>query len=172
MDVSAAFLDRSCYYLESAYLPKIERCLERLNDEQIWWRPNEQSNSFGNLVLHLAGNLRQYIVSGVGGAPDIRERDREFAARGGVTRDELIATLRAVVREAVVVLRDLSPDVLGEVREIQGKDQVVFNAIYHVVEHFSMHTGQIAYVTKLLTAEDLGFYEFLGGTFRLTYGSE
>ena len=150
-------------FLVEEYLPKIERCLERLTDEQIWWRPNEESNSIGNLVLHLCGNARQWIVSGVGGAPDRRERDAEFAQREAVPRDDLLTLLRTTLRDVDEVLKTLAPETLLERHTIQGSDVDALEAIFHVTEHFSMHTGQIIMLTKMLTSSDLRFYGFEGG---------
>jgi uncharacterized damage-inducible protein DinB len=158
------FISCAREFLVEEYLPKIERCLERLTDEQIWWRPNEESNSIGNLVLHLCGNARQWIVSGVGGAVDHRERDAEFAQREAVARAELLTLLRTTLADVDGVLKSLPPDTLVERRTIQGSDVDVLEAIFHVTEHFSMHAGQIFLLTKLLTATDLRFYDFEAGT--------
>src|SRR5690606_20082223 len=97
MDLEREFVTTSRAYLTDEYGPKIRRCLALLDDEQIWWRPNEQVNSIGNLVLHLCGNIRQYVVSGVGGEDDVRRRDDEFAARGGQTRDDLDTLLSTTI---------------------------------------------------------------------------
>jgi uncharacterized damage-inducible protein DinB len=140
---------------------RIESCLGKLNAEQVWARGSENENAIGNLVLHLCGNVRQWIISGVGGAPDGRQRDREFAARGGVEVSELTERLRATVEEAVAVLERVSAERLIEALVIQGYAVTGMGAIYHVVEHFSGHTGQIIFATKMLTAEDLGFYRHL-----------
>ena len=160
--VSKAFVDRALEYLSGHYLPKIERCLGKLTDEQIWWRANEESNSIGNLVLHLCGNARQWIVSGVGSRPDTRVRDAEFAQREIISRDELLTLLRSTLDEVETVLRAVDPTVLLDRRQIQGHDVDILEAIFHVTEHFSMHTGQIILLTKLLTASDLHFYDFEG----------
>ena len=157
--VSSAFLKRSAHYLADDYLPKIARCVEGLNEQDIWWRPNESSNSVGNLILHLTGNLRQWIVSGVGGAADIRERQKEFDEQGPIPEDQLMIGLRTVVDHAQSVLLNLDSEKLFDEREIQGTTLSVLDAIYHAVEHFSMHTGQIIYLTKLRKGEDLAFYE-------------
>lgn len=157
------FISCAREFLVEEYLPKIERCLERLSDEQIWWRPNEESNSIGNLVLHLCGNARQWIVSGVGGAADGRDRDAEFARREAVPRDELFALLRTTLADIDNVLKTLTPETLLEQRTIQGSDVDVLEAIFHVTEHFSMHTGQIIMLTKMLTSSDLRFYGFEDG---------
>lgn len=156
-----AFLDHSRQFLLRDFLPKIAACANKLSDDDIWWRPNDTSNSIGNLLLHLSGNVRQWIVSGVGGAPDARDRPREFAERTEIPGAELMAALTATVQEAERVLATISPDALLEVRHIQGKDVTILEAVYHVVEHFSMHTGQITFITKLRTGQDLGFYRHL-----------
>jgi uncharacterized damage-inducible protein DinB len=161
--VPKAFVDRALEYLLDHYLPKIERCLEKLTDEQIWWRANEESNSIGNLVLHLCGNARQWIISGVGGQPDARVRDAEFQQREVISRDELLTLLRSTLAEIETTLRTLDPALLLERRTIQGHDVDILEAIFHVTEHFSMHTGQIIMLTKMLTASDLRFYGFEDG---------
>ena len=158
--VSRAFIRCAGDFLLTDYLPKIEHCLEKLSDEQIWWRANEESNSIGNLILHLCGNVRQWILSGIGPAPDKRDRDSEFAQREVITRDELRNLLRSTLTDVGTVLRTLDPDVLLERRKIQGNDVEILEAIFHVTEHFSMHTGQIIMLTKMFTASDLRFYEF------------
>jgi uncharacterized damage-inducible protein DinB len=158
--VSSAFIGCSLDFLLDDYLPKIERCLEKLTDEQIWWRANEESNSIGNLILHLCGNARQWIISGVGSRPDTRVRDAEFEQREVISRDELLTLLRSTLTEVETVLRSLDPSLLLERRKIQGHDVDILQAVFHVTEHFSMHTGQIILLTKLLTATDLRFYDF------------
>jgi len=158
--VSRAFLDRAVDFLLSDYQPKIERCLERLTDEQIWWRANEESNSIGNLILHLCGNARQWIVTGLGAEPDARNRDAEFEQRDLIPRDELLALLRSTLADVERTLRRFDPTMVLELRTIQGNDVEILEAVFHVTEHFSMHTGQIILLTKLLTASDLHFYDF------------
>src|SRR5436305_14288689 len=114
------FITRSRYHLSQDFLPKIERCLELLNDEQIWWRANPQSNSIGNLILHLSGNVRQWIVSGLGGAVDSRNRDNEFAQRDVISRDELIANLKQTLDDADAALAEFDVDKLHNRLAIQG----------------------------------------------------
>jgi len=166
-DIGKAFIARSRYHLAEDFLPKIERCLEKLSDEQVWWRANEQSNSIGNLVLHLCGNARQWIVCGVGDGTDGRDRDAEFAQREIVPRDNLLSLLRRTISDVDSTLARYEPERLLEMRKIQGTEGSALDAILHVVEHFAMHTGQIILLTKLLTATDLHFYEFEGDTPRL-----
>jgi uncharacterized damage-inducible protein DinB len=151
------FLSSSRDLLAKHSLPRIVRCLQRLSEEEIWWRPNPASNSAGNLVLHLCGNVRQWIISGLGGAEDRRERDREFAERGPILREALVTQLRRTVRDACRVLAKLSDDSLSRKYEIQGYRATGLDAVFHVAEHFGYHTGQIIYITKLKRAQDLKF---------------
>jgi uncharacterized damage-inducible protein DinB len=162
-DAAQEFITKARSYLSEDFLPKIERCLEQLNDDEVWWRANPESNSIGNLLLHLAGNVKQWIVSGVGGAADARVRQLEFDQRDVVPRAELLGRLRQTLSEADEALAGLDPARVLEPRRIQGSDVTVLEAVFHVVEHFSMHTGQIILQTKLLKGADLNFYDFSGG---------
>lgn len=157
--IASAFINQSRHYLRGDYLPKIERALTQLTDDAVWWRPNEASNSIGNLLLHLSGNIRQWIVSGIGGADDTRQRQQEFDARQPLPKAELLAHLRATLAEVDTVLSGLTDSDLVQPRRIQGTQMTVMAAIYHVVEHFSMHTGQILWITKLHTSTDLSLYD-------------
>jgi len=157
-DTAKNFIDESRDYLNAEYLPRIEQVLEQLSDEDIWWRAGEDSNSIGNLLLHLEGNVRQWIIGGVGNISIERDRQREFDERKTISRTELLERLRKTLKEADEVLANLDPASLTERREIQGRDVMVLRAIYHVVEHFSMHAGQIFMLTKMRTGKDLKFY--------------
>ena len=163
MDTGLAFIDRSRAYLTKDYLPKIRLAVEALSADDIWWRSNDSSNSVGNLILHLAGNVRQWVVSGIGMAPDLRQRQEEFDAREGFSGDELLAHLEGALEEVDGALSNLSGAELDERRVIQGIDLSVLDALYHVVEHFSTHTGQIIYISKLRSGRDLGFWEVKDG---------
>ena len=158
-DIAQAFIDQSRRFLFKEYLRKIECCLDELSEEDLWWRPNETSNSVGNLLLHLAGNVRQWIVHGVGGAHDVRQRQQEFDERNPLPAEALLLGLREALEEVDRVLADLDPADLSQRRLIQGMDVTALEAIYHVVEHFSTHVGQIVYLTKLRTGRNLQFYE-------------
>jgi uncharacterized damage-inducible protein DinB len=140
---------------------RIETCVAKLSPEQIWSRHHENENAAGNLILHLCGNVRQWIISGVGGAPDHRDRDAEFARREPLPSPDLVRLLRDTLSEADEVLARLKAADLLTKRRIQAYDVTVLHAIYHVVEHFGQHTGQIIWITKWLTGEDLGFYRYL-----------
>jgi uncharacterized damage-inducible protein DinB len=157
-DVGRTFIEKSRSLLVADYVPKIERCVQRLGDEDVWWRPNDASNSIGNLILHLCGNVTMWMVGGVGGRPFERDRQQEFDERTPLPAAELLSRLRAVVREADEVLRSLDDAALLSRRQIQGYDVSTLEAIYHVVEHFGMHTGQIILLSKARTGEDLGLW--------------
>ena len=145
---------------------RIDTCVARLPADLLWARGSENENAVANLLLHLEGNLRQWIVSGIGGAPDSRDRASEFSARAGVTGAVLVAKLRSAVDDASQVIRALPHPRLTEPVTIQGHDTTVLDAIFHVVEHFSGHTYQIILMTKSATHEDLGFYGYLAKTGR------
>jgi len=160
MDLDRIFLDASVLRLNQM-TERIEVCLGKLTDDQIWMRGSETQNAIGNLILHLCGNLRQWIIAGVGGAAFDRDRDAEFLARGGVVRAELVARLKRTVEEASAVIQQVSAARLSEHVHIQNYDVTVLEAIYHVVEHFAQHYGQMTFATKLFSQEDLGFYSHL-----------
>jgi uncharacterized damage-inducible protein DinB len=157
--LAASFVDRSRYYLCTEYPAKIRAAVEAIPPDRLWWRPNEQANSVGNLLLHLAGNVRQWIVSGVGGQPDVRQRNREFSAREGAPAADLLEALEATLRDADAVLRALPPGELLSRRAIQGRNPTVLEAVYHVVEHFAGHAGQIIWIAKLLAPGAIRFYD-------------
>jgi uncharacterized damage-inducible protein DinB len=159
MSIAASFLERSRYYLCKEYPTKIRAAVEAMPAERLWWRPNENSNSVGNLLLHLSGNVRQWIISGVGGQPDVRKRNMEFAARGGATVGGMLDGLETTLRETDDVLRALLPSELLERRSIQGRDTTVMEAVYHVVEHFAGHTGQIIWIAKMSAPGAVRFYD-------------
>jgi uncharacterized damage-inducible protein DinB len=157
-----AFLELAEHSLLSHHLPRIVRCLQILSIEQIWWRPNAASNSVGNLALHLTGNVRQWIISGLGREPDTRRRAVEFSARGPVPRARLLRQLNNAVVKACGVLRKLSAQELERAYTIQGLPVSGLQAVHHVVEHFAFHTGQIVFITKQVTGRDLQFTRLPG----------
>jgi uncharacterized damage-inducible protein DinB len=157
------FIEASRIALREDFLPKLRLCLDGLSDADIWWRPNDSSNSAGNLVLHLCGNLRQWIVDSIGGVRFERHRDAEFSERGPLPKADLIATIEAAVGEVEKVLECLDPDGLMDRVAVQGYTPSRLQAVYHVVEHFSYHLGQILYIYKMRTGRDPGFYSHLAG---------
>jgi uncharacterized damage-inducible protein DinB len=160
MSNEAVFIQYSIEKLQQ-YLTRIDACVSKLTEDQVWARNAGNENAIGNLLLHLSGNVRQWIVCGVGGEVDRRQRQTEFDARGGAAPEELLTRLRSAVDSAISVIGGLSPARLAESVTIQGYDVTVLQAVYHVVEHFSGHTGQIIFATKLLTGKDLGFHKHL-----------
>ena len=147
-------------------LSRIETCVPKLAADVLWARDSENENAVGNLLLHLDGNVRQWILSGIGGAAERRDRPAEFAARSGPDGAALVAKLRGTVNDAIGLIRTLPHRRLNEPVTIQGYDTTVLAAIFHVVEHFSGHTYQIILMTKHATREDLGFYGYLAQTGR------
>jgi uncharacterized damage-inducible protein DinB len=143
-------------------LKQIEKCLRLLTVEQVWQRPNEVSNAVGNLVLHLTGNVRLWIVASFGGEPYQRNRPAEFGQREPLPTEQILGGLRETVDKAGRVITGLSPEVLARPITIQGYQETGLTAVFHVVEHFSLHTGQIVYATKLLTGKDLSLYDAQG----------
>ena len=166
-DAGSALIALSRRYLRE-YLTKIRLAVSVLDEHVVWARPNEASNSIGNLMLHLAGNARQWIVSGVGGAPDVRDRQSEFDQRAPLSITMLIDRLEQAISDVDRVLASLTPADLQTRRVIQANDVSVLEAIYHVVEHFSMHTGQIILLAKADQPDRVRFYEMVDGHPRLT----
>src|SRR5207253_9620261 len=165
-NVHAAFLKFSRHKLLEQYWPRLRSCVESLSDEQVWWRPNEASNSIGNLILHLNGNVRQWLISSFRRLDDERNRPIEFSERQLIPVSELLSILGTTLTEASDVLASLTEADLLMTLLIQGYTVSGFQAVYQVVEHFAMHHGHILYVTKLLRGEDLGFYRELDRTGR------
>lgn len=140
-------------------VPRIKKCFSELTEAEIWHRPNENVVSVGNLVLHLCGNLRQWVLTGLGGMSDHRVRQQEFDEIGPVPTEKLLADLDEVMRQVNTVLDALTPEELVRTRSVQGIFEETGVAILvHVTEHFSYHTGQITYFTKTRKNVDLKYY--------------
>jgi Uncharacterized protein conserved in bacteria len=155
--LTQSFIEDSIHYME-LNVPRIANCLNRLSEEQIWQQPNPSCNSIANLVLHLCGNITQYMLSSLGGAEDIRQRDLEFSTKAGYDKAMLIAKITEVNNRAAEAMRQQDTTSLLKKRMVQGFDMTGLAIIVHVTEHFSYHVGQIALLTKLMVGEDLGFY--------------
>jgi uncharacterized damage-inducible protein DinB len=160
------FLEQSRKYLATEYRTKLRCAVEALPPGMFWRRPNESSNSVGNLLLHLIGNLRQWIISGVGGAPDSRNRAAEFGTQDGPSSTDLLTELERTLVEVDRVLSTLTPSALLERRVIQGRNVTVFEAIFAVVQHFSQHMGQVIWIAKLHAPGAIQFVEDAGGLAR------
>ena len=150
-----SYIDWCRFRLMNQYWPRVERCVAELSEGEIWWRQHESNNSVGNLVLHLTGNLKQFMLSGVGGAKDTRDKDQEFADRQRIPKDELIRGLKDALAATDEVLSHLEASRLLEMTRVQNRDRAVFEVLAVVVEHFALHCGQIIYITKLKTGKDL-----------------
>ena len=154
-DIANLFIAESRKFLSSDYLPKIERCLEVLSDEDVWWRANDGSNSIGNLVLHLEGSTRTWIMSVAGDSHTERDRQQEFDEREQIPRAELMSRLKRTLAEADEVLAHLDAEALPERRRTPWEEVTVFWAVYHAVEHFAMHAGQIIMLAKMRSEANL-----------------
>jgi uncharacterized damage-inducible protein DinB len=126
---------------------QVVKCLEVLNEDDLWWRPNESSNAVGNLVLHVAGSNRHFLEHVIGGAPGVRDRDAEFAARGGLTKAEVLSVWTEVAGRVDAVLRTLTPERLTQTTS--DKNKSVADVLLHVTHHNALHIGQIVWITKL-----------------------
>jgi uncharacterized damage-inducible protein DinB len=166
-ELAALFLKFSHEKLIGQFWPRLRTAVEPLTEEQVWWRPNEASNSIGNLILHLNGNVRQWLVDSFNGTNDGRDRPAEFATTGGHSAAELLARIGATLDQAAAVLGRLTREELLAPYTIQGYRVRGLDAVYQVVEHFGFHYGQIIYIAKSLTDKDLGFYKDLSKTGRV-----
>jgi hypothetical protein len=165
--VAGLFVEFSRSKLLEQYWPRLRACVESLTDEQVWWRPNEASNSIGNLILHLNGNVQQWLVASFDRLDDTRDRPAEFAEREVVPAAVLLEKLGSTLRRAADVLSQLTEEDLRATFHIQGYTVSGLDAVYQVVEHFGLHYGQIVYITKLVRGKDLGFYRALDKTGRV-----
>jgi len=165
-DLATVFLNFSRHKLLTQYWPRMRQCVSALSDEQVWWRPNDASNSIGNLMLHLNGNVTQWLVASFNRTEDKRNRPQEFAEREHIPVAGLVAKLGATMDQAAAVLDRLTPADLLTMYDIQGYHVAGLDAVYQVVEHFGLHYGQIVYISKLLGGQDLGLYRELNKTGR------
>jgi hypothetical protein len=168
LTTATLFLEFSRKKLLDQYWPRLRACVESLPDDQVWWRPNDSSNSVGNLILHLNGNVWQWLVASFNRLEDTRDRPAEFNARGDIAGASLVAELTATMEQASKVLSRLTEADLLTPFDIQGYQVTGLEAVYQVVEHFGLHYGQILYMTKMLRGEDLGFYRNLSQTGRVS----
>jgi uncharacterized damage-inducible protein DinB len=152
-----AYIEWCRFRLMKQYWPRVERCVSELTEEDVWWRQHESNNSIGNLMLHLTGNLRQFILSGVGGMDNTRNKDKEFSERQKIPKEELIRGLKQALLAADDTLSQLDAARLLETTTVQDRVRPIFEVIAVVVDHFALHCGQIIYITKLKTGKDLKF---------------
>lgn len=138
---------------------KIHTAFEKISEQNLWWRPNMESNSMGNILLHLCGNITQYILSGLGGAEDHRKRSSEFSETGPLLKQELLNNLDQTLEKVYEVIRQCTEPDLLQKRHVQVYEITGINILIHVTEHFSYHTGQIIYFTKWQSGEAMHFYD-------------
>jgi uncharacterized damage-inducible protein DinB len=162
MNHATVFIDFSTAKLQQL-TGRIGAAVENLTEEQVWLRGCENENAVGNLILHLSGNVRQWVITSISGKPDVRVREREFSAMGDISKADLMERLEGTVNEAIGLIEELQPEQLLKIVRVQNYEVTLMEAIYHVVEHFSQHTGQVIFATKLLTGRDLGFYGHRSG---------
>lgn len=139
-------------------IPRIKKCLDLITEAEVWQRPNQNSNSIGNLILHLCGNVRQWLIAGLGKQTDVRERNKEFEEKGPILKTILIDKLAALEADAREVMKSLKPEDLTAIRPVQCYEETGIGIIIHVIEHFSYHTGQITFFVKALKDVDTGYY--------------
>ena len=152
------FVKGSIYRINES-TKRVTKCLGEIDEIELWKRPNEHSNSIGNIMLHLCGNIGQYIISSLGQVEDICERDKEFSANETFKKNELLIKLQQTTSEAIAVMESLDESALVKQYHVQGFQLSGIGIIIHVTEHYSYHTGQIAFWVKLLKNSDLGFYQ-------------
>tara|TARA_R110002020_G_scaffold154714_6_gene335205 strand:+ start:89931 stop:90443 length:513 start_codon:yes stop_codon:yes gene_type:complete len=157
-ELISAFKESALYRIDES-TRMIQIAMGKISEEQVWLRPNAKSNSIGNIILHLCGNIGQYAISSLGRLPDTRKRDAEFEVSEGVTKEELLQKLVKIVEKAKEIIQNLPADEFIRMRQVQAYEFTGIGVITHVVEHYSYHTGQIAFWVKLLTEQDLGFYD-------------
>ena len=153
-----ALINNIVKYMIDENFPRVIKCLEMLNEAEIWYRPNSQSNSIGNLVLHLNGNLNQWILDYIGGKPFVRNRQLEFDADKTHSKEELIHMLTNLSEELGSCIQSVTSDKLLETLPIQNQQETGISVLIHITEHFSFHAGQIAFITKWLKEQQTNFY--------------
>ncbi|MEM1259379.1 MAG: DinB family protein [Bacteroidota bacterium] len=152
------FIKNSCYRMDES-LRMINISLAQISEEQAWQKPNASLNSIGNLILHLCGNMTQYGIASLNETEDNRERDLEFSMMGGLNKEQLFEKLRITVHKVKTTFKNVPLERLLALKQVQGFQFSGIGNIIHVVEHFSYHTGQIAFWVKQLNNEQLGFYD-------------
>ena len=150
-----AYLDWCRFRLMEHYWPRIQQCVTELDEQDIWSRAHETNNSVGNLLLHLTGNLQQFVLATIGGAPDLRNKDLEFGARDRISKEMLINELQRTLNESDGVLAQFDPSRLLDHMTLQNRERPYLEIIAIVIEHFALHTGQIIYIMKMRTGKDL-----------------
>ena len=160
-DLARAFIEETIRRFDEEYLPRLEEAVATVPADKLWWRPHDDITSVGNLLVHLEGNSRQWLLGALGGGSTERARGAEFAAREGDDATTLCAKLRATIEASYPVLRAMTDADLAHTYVIQGFDVTGLAAVYHVLEHFGWHTGQIVWIAKATAGagHGLAFYD-------------
>lgn len=158
-ELTTAFIAEIKRRLFEENVPRLKKCLSELTTEQIWYRPNNSSNSIGNLVLHLQGNVRQWVIAGLGKNPDVRKRQEEFDEKGPVSTEKMLTDLDNLMIEVNTILNKVKATDLLEVRNVQAYKESGLSILVHITEHFSYHVGQMTYIVKMLKDKDMGYYD-------------
>jgi len=156
-DLGRPYIEWCRFRLMNHYWPCVERCVHELSNDDLWWREHETNNSVGNLLLHLTGNLNQFILAGIGGAADTRNKPQEFSERSQIAKEELLRRLGDALRETDRTLALLEAVRLLSKTRVQDRERSILEVLSVVLEHFALHVGQIIYITKLRTGKDLKF---------------
>jgi len=152
-----AYIEWCRFRVMKQYWPRIQVCVDQLSDDEFWWREHESNNSVANLLIHLTGNLNQFILSAIGGASDTRDREKEFSERRHSPKAEIMRNLSEALEKSDRVLSNFDPGRLLEPGKVQGRERPYFEIISAAVEHFALHVGQIIFITKLKTGKELKF---------------
>lgn len=137
---------------------RILYCLQLLTPQQIWFKPNPVTNPVGNLVLHICGNTRQWIFSGLLGQKDLRKRKQEFILTD-LPKEELIRMIQTLRQDILQHLPQLRQTLLEKTYPVQTFQETGVSILIHVIEHTSYHTGQITQLTKLITEQETNYYK-------------
>lgn len=158
MTATQEFKEQSIFRLQEKKA-HIAKCFKQLEEQDVWWEPNSSSNSIGTIILHLCGNIGQYIISSLGRQPDQRERDLEFSTKDSHSKAELLQMIGDVIDQASATVEAATEEELLRMRQVQGFSFSGLGVVLHAVEHLSYHTGQIAYLVKLRADEQIGLYD-------------
>lgn len=151
--IGTAFLIETSKRLDKS-IRRIDHCLDQLNDQEVWWRPKARMNSIGNLILHINGNLTQWVLHGLGGQKDLRNRPSEFESRQTNTKQNFKKLLTDLKDQINKILTDFDSTKLLDEKKIQGFNVLLLNGIYSTMTHLEGHTGQIVYITQIIKGDE------------------
>ncbi len=135
--------------ITGAFPEQIRAAVAPLSDEQLWWRPNESSNSIGNVLLHLSGSLNHYLNRNLGALDFHRDRAAEFAERRAIPKAELLAAFEKMVASAEKTFDGLTPDRLADASPEPSMHSLLVEDLVNVAAHLAFHAGQIVWIAKM-----------------------